>query len=457
LIKSDSLFVLGLSWCPEKDTILLKTTEQQPEIEVITKRIMLGKIAKIFDPLGLASPVIVRGKIFLQRLWKIGSEWDEPIVCDLAYEFRSYLNDISELSDLPIRRLYGRGRLINIVGFSDASERAYCMTVYAQTLGDDGIITSTLMAAKTRVAPMKQATIPQLELQAAAVLIELVERVRNDLMADIDLIRLYCDSKIVLSWLSKPAKEWKVYIRNRVAKISAIYPREFWSYVPSKLNPADLGTRGISTQQLRQSVLWFDGPFFLLKPVLPETDTEFEEAANEFKSKPKINHNLVTLDFANRIEAVSSYTRLVRIYATVVKIFNAWKTKTFNREFKLNSEDILTGKMVLRRVIQQMYYSKEIYRLRENRKLPKRSPLCTQAPFIDENGLIRLKTRLYNAPVPFERKQPIVLPARCHFTRLWIIHLHLKLLHANRLIISAHLSTGFHFTGGIQGVIKKVI
>jgi hypothetical protein len=458
LLEGDSLCLLGLSWCPTEDALLLRAGEKTNiKVNEVTKRMMLAKIARIFDPLGLASPVIIRGKIYFQRLWKIGTSWDEPIIDNLAYEFRNYLDDVADLSDLPIRRSYGEGRLINLVGFSDASEKAYCMSVYTRTLDKNGIITTTLIAAKTRVAPMKKLTIPQLELQAAAVLIELVERVRNDLMAEIDTVRLYSDSKIVLSWLSKPAKEWKTYVSNRVSKISVNYPREVWNYVPSKLNPADLGTRGLTTKQLRESVLWFNGPFFLLNPELPEEEIEFKEEANQFRAKPKVSHNLISVETVNKIESISSYTRLVRIYATVYRIFWNWKAKTFRRKIELSAEDIKKGEAGLQGIVQRNYYSKEIYRLKENRKMPRRSPLRAHAPFLDDNGAIRIRTRLYNAPIPFERKQPIVLPAKCHFTKLWVIHLHIKLLHASRSVISAHLSAGFHFTGGIQGVIKKVI
>ena len=41
-------------------------------------------------------------------------------------------------------------------------------------------------------------------------------------------------------------------------------PVAHWSFTPSLENPADLLTRGLSTNQLRTSHLWIHGPYWLL-------------------------------------------------------------------------------------------------------------------------------------------------------------------------------------------------
>ena len=45
----------------------------------ITKRNVLKTVASVFDPIGLFSPVLLRGKLLIQELWKRGVEWDEEI------------------------------------------------------------------------------------------------------------------------------------------------------------------------------------------------------------------------------------------------------------------------------------------------------------------------------------------------------------------------------------------
>lgn len=74
---------------------------------------------------------------------------------------------------------------------------------------------------------MKALTIPQLELQAAVLLTELINRVRKIAVVLDDSVHLFADSTIVLSWLACLPTDWKVFVRNRVAKIVANYPSTF--------------------------------------------------------------------------------------------------------------------------------------------------------------------------------------------------------------------------------------
>lgn len=47
--------------------------------------------------------------------------------------------------------------------FCDASERAYCAAAYLRTTKSDGTKTVSLISAKTKVAPLKRVTLPQLD------------------------------------------------------------------------------------------------------------------------------------------------------------------------------------------------------------------------------------------------------------------------------------------------------
>ena len=46
--------------------------------------------------------------------------------------------------------------------------------------------------------------------------------------------------------------------------------------------------------------------------------------------------------------------------------------------------------------------------------------------FIDENGLLRCRTRLQNAATEFDTKNPILLPARNLFSKLVVLQCHKK-------------------------------
>lgn len=58
-VKGGETKLLGVSWNKATDKIQISFPEA---IENVTKREVLGKLAKIYDPLGLASPITLEGK-----------------------------------------------------------------------------------------------------------------------------------------------------------------------------------------------------------------------------------------------------------------------------------------------------------------------------------------------------------------------------------------------------------
>ena len=62
--NKENMKVLGLTWFVKED--LLALNSQIRDENTLTKRTFLRQIASIYDPLGLYSPVTLRGKLFLQ-------------------------------------------------------------------------------------------------------------------------------------------------------------------------------------------------------------------------------------------------------------------------------------------------------------------------------------------------------------------------------------------------------
>lgn len=72
LDKEGALKTLGLLWNAAEDCLQYHIDIK--ETGTATKRIVLSKIAQVFDPLGLIAPLLINGKFIMQRLWLCENE-----------------------------------------------------------------------------------------------------------------------------------------------------------------------------------------------------------------------------------------------------------------------------------------------------------------------------------------------------------------------------------------------
>lgn len=147
--------------------------------------------------------------------------------------------------------------------FTDASESAYGACVYVRCLNNDGTTTVHLLTSKNKVAPIKHLTIPRLELCGALLGARLCAKVVASLAIKINKVYYWCDSTIVLCWLSVSPNKLQPFVRNRVSEIQESTGENSWRYVSSKENPADLVSRGLRADQIGTCKLWWSGPEFL--------------------------------------------------------------------------------------------------------------------------------------------------------------------------------------------------
>lgn len=96
-------------------------------------------------------------------------EWDELVPQAISEKWNQLRNELRSLSTLNIDRWIGfsSNDKAQLHGFGDASEKAYSAVVCTRD-ERDGKVELKLIAAKTRVAPIKtKTTLPRMELYAA--------------------------------------------------------------------------------------------------------------------------------------------------------------------------------------------------------------------------------------------------------------------------------------------------
>lgn len=168
---------LGVRWNAQSDSFLF-TPQPFPESSNYTKRDVLSRISKLFDPAGWLAPYIVTAQIIMQPIWKEKTEWDEPISKESLRRWKSFQSDYQALDSIQIPRWFGYSPECSVEfhGFSDASEKAYAAVLYILVSDTKSKITH-LVASKTRVAPLKTISIPRLELCEALLLTELIDSI----------------------------------------------------------------------------------------------------------------------------------------------------------------------------------------------------------------------------------------------------------------------------------------
>ncbi|XP_060878971.1 uncharacterized protein LOC132951187 [Metopolophium dirhodum] len=260
----DTVKSLGLQWKPIADLFQFEIVSRSME-GTLTKRAILSDLNRIFDPLGFLSPVLVKGKIFLQQLWSTKIDWDARLPLNIQEIWGKFYEDLERLKYLSIPRkaIPERTDIIDVHGFCDASEEAYAACIYIRSQSSDGKWHSRLLCAKTRVAPLKENTIPRLELNGALLLTELAQRVADSWQINIHQFKLWTDSTIVLGWLNRQSSQLKIYVANRVAQIMDITEVSQWNHIGTQENPADIPSRGLRPRELLTARLWWNGPTWL--------------------------------------------------------------------------------------------------------------------------------------------------------------------------------------------------
>ena len=453
---------LGMVWSCVNDTLSFQINCSQL-IGKVTKRVILSETAKIFDPLGLVSPVVVTAKIMLQSLWLFKLSWEEEVPVELGRKWVQFRADLQNLNSMKIQRHVSSKypAFIELHGFSDASKDAYGACVYIRTIDLDGSIHTQLLNSKTRVSPLKTLSTPRLELCAAVLLAKLYEKVTKSFTISFSQYFLWSDSTVALSWIRTSPHLLQVFVGNRVSVIQSLTDITNWKYVPTESNPADILSRGMSAKLLLTCKLWFHGPPWLsessdswpqdISLQNPLSLNQLPEVRKQTQSLPiQVNESLYPFS------RFSSLTRIKRSTAFCLRFIHNCRTSKDKRKIGVLSLDELNQSMnLLVKLSQGESFPEEVKNLAVGKSVSKKSNILSLTPFMDE-GLIRVGGRLKNSAFCFNKKHPLVLSSKHHLTYLIFNHTHISLLHCGAQLLLANVREQYWATSG-KNLAKRIV
>ena len=414
--------VLGVTWNTKHDTLTYKVfLKDYNQFNPLTKRKILSRISEIFDPIGFASPVIIKAKIMMQHLWQKGYDWDENLPSDLENKWFSMFEEIKLINNVNIPRcltidsVFGNPMLCV---FCDASDDAFGTCIYIRWKISETNFETRFVAAKSRVTPLKKLTIPKLELQAAVLGTRLYQSVISETRLKIETSVFLTDSSIVLGWIKSTSRKFKPFVANRVGEIQTNSDPIDWYHVPSSFNVADKVSRGISVNDLEQE--WKHGPDFLK---LPQKAWPVSQQVDK-QILPEASSVSLVIDSAMKVHdtllnKLSSLRKLIRVTSYILRFVHNLKVKSGKLSKDLLTDEVLSPS--------ELESAEHFLLLQEQDTLHERfrkGHFSSLSPFIDSEGLLRVGGRLDKSIMSYHYKHPVLLPYDSKLSRLIVLSIH---------------------------------
>ncbi|XP_062533493.1 uncharacterized protein LOC134202508, partial [Armigeres subalbatus] len=470
---ADAERILGMIWRPAADVFTFDSIIKDDLVKLLveghtpTKRQVLRLVMSLFDPYGFIAHFTVHGKILMQHIWRSGTDWDEKIVTGLHELWKDWTRLLRRLGEVEVPRCFfgaASSKLhsgLQLHVFVDASELAYACVVYLR-IRQEGKVRYVLVAAKTKEAPLKPLSIPRLELQAGLIGCRLMENVCTALQLTIEKRFIWTDSRTSLSWNRSDSRRYHPFVSFRVGEILNISTVNEWYYVPSKQNVADDGTKWGIGPSFSPNSRWYTGPNFLSLsenewPEQPaKQSTKEEEVRVVFQHHRKMPQPLID---GNRF---SNWNRVLRATAYVLRAAKIYGKR--GHTGPLSREELQQAETMLWRQVQCETFPDEYRTLEFNKNNPKEqskriekcSPRYKQSPYMDDDGVVRINSRIEAAPgVCIETKYPVILPKDNKLSALLVDSYHRHFKHQNRETVFNEIRQQFRIPK-LRSLIQRV-
>uniref|UniRef100_A0A1I7X8D8 Reverse transcriptase domain-containing protein n=1 Tax=Heterorhabditis bacteriophora TaxID=37862 RepID=A0A1I7X8D8_HETBA len=393
--QQKSTKILGIKWNNICD--ILSFSLPTYSATVLTKRSILKFIASIYDPLGLISPILVLPKLLLQKLWKTSLSWDDDLTNELEDEWFSIIKNWDN-QIISVKRLIdiSHSTPIRPHCFVDASGHTYGAVAYLRMVDIISQNISTRISfSKNRLCPIKEMTIPKLELMA-----------------------------LVIG--ARKVPEHTVF-----------------GHLSSPDNPADIISRGSTPYELINSKLWWEGsPWLQSDASLWPNNISFTLSDIADKDDETTEHNFNALattcenKFTNFINSTrySSFNSLLNVICHILYfIFRCSKNSAIHKILQryIDSTPVTPSS----RRIATLY----VFKISQNIHPPPDHEINELRLHRDELGIWRAQSRLDLNTSNYDIQFPVYLNRSCHITSLFILNIHNTLTHSGTTTTLANL------------------
>lgn len=402
--------LLGLPWDKENDTVGVSFPQEKADP---SKRGVLSKVARIYDPLGLASPISLGGKLLYRDVCDAKLNWDAKLPRELMQSWTRWEERLPEQLTVPrsLAAYQEDIQSIELHAFGDASGKGVAAAVYAVVVQESGV-NQGLVVARARLSK-KGLTIPRLELVSGHMAVNLLANVASALDG-FPVMEKYCwlDSTVALHWIRSPGT-YKQFVSNRVEKIQA-HSEVTWRHVGTSENPADLGSRG---GEVLNHPSWCNGPKWLNNKACWPPDI-VTKASDESMAEVKATREvfavaIATTDELDILLEKFNYWKTMRICAWMMRFVHNVRSKTIGRlKGPLTTEETNKAKIFWVKRVQTRATADKHYQ--EDRLQLNLQP--------NQDGILECRGRI-------QGHFPVYLPDSQRFTEKLVTQVHLGTLH----------------------------
>ncbi|XP_061708236.1 uncharacterized protein LOC133518592 [Cydia pomonella] len=439
----DKLSVLGLMWDVNMDQLHCNVSfaHSTALMENVTKRSLLSITQKVFDPVGFACPVTLVPKLILQKTWNLRLSWDSELPDDLQKEFFDWSKHIHLLNECRIpRRLTCKpiNKCDNSLHvFSDASKVSFATAIFLRS-DCEGEVTVQLVQARSRVLPIREVSIPRAELMGALIATRLYLQVKEALDLSNCRVFFWTDASVAFTWITSEG-DWNIFVKNRVKEIRQHTNVENWRHLPGLLNPADLPSRGCNARQLLKSK-WWEGPAWLKakESEWPKSQLNVDEQEVNKEARKVVLANNTTdhSTFLSTLTYFSKYTMIVRMVGWILRFSYNCKNTHNKKSGELTCEEFQCAEKRLLKIVQAEMIAEVDPKKMKDLKI-----------FKDEEGLMRIRTKLVLSDEPADFVCPIYIPGKHFIIQRLVASKHRLMYHAGPAILMAALRETYWITG----------